>query len=137
MARGTFFDKRRATVDPLQLACHISNSLLRPSSIVLPKSSPTPSLVFKHTSITCQTQSTTNTQIIMASKPVFLIWGGEGWVAGHLKALLESQGRSFSRHETISKLTIVQERRFTPRLFACKTERPSSPSSRESSQPTS
>lgn len=23
----------------------------------------------------------------------FLIWGGEGWVAGHLKALLESQGK--------------------------------------------
>lgn len=30
-----------------------------------------------------------------AVKPVFLIWGGEGWVAGHLKALLESQGKSF------------------------------------------
>jgi hypothetical protein len=28
----------------------------------------------------------------MAPKPVFLIWGGEGWVAGHLKTLLESQG---------------------------------------------
>ncbi|CAG8949732.1 hypothetical protein HYALB_00010903 [Hymenoscyphus albidus] len=27
------------------------------------------------------------------SKPVFLIWGGEGWVAGHLKALLEKQGK--------------------------------------------
>jgi 3,5-epimerase/4-reductase len=26
----------------------------------------------------------------MASKPIFLIWGGEGWVAGHLKALLKS-----------------------------------------------
>ena len=23
----------------------------------------------------------------------FLIWGGEGWVAGHLKTLLESQGK--------------------------------------------
>ena len=27
-------------------------------------------------------------------KRVFLIWGGEGWVAGHLKALLQSQGSS-------------------------------------------
>jgi len=27
------------------------------------------------------------------SKPVFLIWGGEGWVAGHLKTLLETQGK--------------------------------------------
>jgi 3,5-epimerase/4-reductase len=24
---------------------------------------------------------------------VFLIWGGEGWVAGHLKSILESQGK--------------------------------------------
>ncbi|KAG4033210.1 hypothetical protein MFRU_005g02230 [Monilinia fructicola] len=29
----------------------------------------------------------------MASSNRFLIWGGEGWVAGHLKALLESQGK--------------------------------------------
>lgn len=28
------------------------------------------------------------------SKPArFLIWGGEGWVAGHLKQILESQGK--------------------------------------------
>lgn len=27
-----------------------------------------------------------------ASKNVFLIWGGEGWVAGHLKELLQQQG---------------------------------------------
>ncbi|ROT39971.1 NRS/ER [Sodiomyces alkalinus F11] len=27
------------------------------------------------------------------SNPRFLIWGGEGWVAGHLKAYLESQGK--------------------------------------------
>ncbi|RFU33752.1 hypothetical protein B7463_g2629, partial [Scytalidium lignicola] len=26
-------------------------------------------------------------------KPVFLIWGGEGWVAGHLRDLLKSQGK--------------------------------------------
>jgi len=26
-------------------------------------------------------------------KSVFLIWGGEGWVAGHLKTILESQGK--------------------------------------------
>ena len=26
-----------------------------------------------------------------ASQKVFLIWGGEGWVAGHLKMLLEKQ----------------------------------------------
>jgi len=25
---------------------------------------------------------------------VFLIWGGEGWVAGHLKSLLQSQGKT-------------------------------------------
>merc|ERR1711900_53287 len=30
---------------------------------------------------------------IMSSENVFLIWGGEGWVAGHLKTLLESQGK--------------------------------------------
>lgn len=30
-----------------------------------------------------------------ATKPVFLIWGGEGWVAGHLKTLLESQGENW------------------------------------------
>jgi hypothetical protein len=29
------------------------------------------------------------------AKPIFLIWGGEDWVAGHLKALLESQGSTF------------------------------------------
>ena len=29
----------------------------------------------------------------MAAKQVFLIWGGEGWVAGHLKTLLEKQGK--------------------------------------------
>ncbi|RDW73363.1 hypothetical protein BP6252_07270 [Coleophoma cylindrospora] len=29
----------------------------------------------------------------IAKKPVYLIWGGEGWVAGHLKNLLESQGK--------------------------------------------
>jgi len=29
----------------------------------------------------------------MSSENVFLIWGGEGWVAGHLKTLLESQGK--------------------------------------------
>lgn len=29
-------------------------------------------------------------------KPVFLIWGAEGWVATHLKILLESQGMSHS-----------------------------------------
>jgi len=28
--------------------------------------------------------------------PVYLIWGGEGWVAGHLKSLLESQGKKVS-----------------------------------------
>lgn len=28
-----------------------------------------------------------------ARKPVFLIWGGEGWVAGHLRDLLKSQGK--------------------------------------------
>jgi 3,5-epimerase/4-reductase len=27
------------------------------------------------------------------SKNVFLIWGGKGWVAGHLEALLRSQGK--------------------------------------------
>ncbi|CAD6446163.1 d6c3d050-1a30-4b3a-8648-1babd48eff29 [Sclerotinia trifoliorum] len=29
----------------------------------------------------------------MAQPNRFLIWGGEGWVAGHLKTLLESQGK--------------------------------------------
>ncbi|TGO61465.1 hypothetical protein BCON_0027g00530 [Botryotinia convoluta] len=29
----------------------------------------------------------------MSSSNRFLIWGGEGWVAGHLKTLLESQGK--------------------------------------------
>jgi len=28
--------------------------------------------------------------------PAYLIWGGEGWVAGHLKSLLESQGKKVS-----------------------------------------
>jgi hypothetical protein len=28
----------------------------------------------------------------MSSENVFLIWGGEGWVAGHLMELLKSQG---------------------------------------------
>jgi len=28
-----------------------------------------------------------------SSENVFLIWGGEGWVAGHLKTILESQGK--------------------------------------------
>lgn len=27
-------------------------------------------------------------------KPSYLIWGGAGWVAGHLKTLLESQGKT-------------------------------------------
>lgn len=34
----------------------------------------------------------------MASNNVFLIWGGEGWVAGHLKTLLESQGQPHFGH---------------------------------------
>ena len=29
----------------------------------------------------------------MSGTDSFLIWGGEGWVAGHLKTLLESQGK--------------------------------------------
>jgi dTDP-4-dehydrorhamnose reductase len=29
----------------------------------------------------------------MSTENIFLIWGGEGWVAGHLKTLLESQGK--------------------------------------------
>jgi len=29
----------------------------------------------------------------LTKEPIYLIWGGEGWVAGHLKALLESQGK--------------------------------------------
>lgn len=29
-------------------------------------------------------------------KPVFLIWGAEGWVATHLKVLLETQGMHLS-----------------------------------------
>jgi len=29
----------------------------------------------------------------LTKDPVYLIWGGEGWVAGHLKTLLESQGK--------------------------------------------
>lgn len=29
----------------------------------------------------------------MTSNPVFLIWGGKGWIAGHLKTLLDSQGK--------------------------------------------
>lgn len=31
-----------------------------------------------------------------AAENNFLIWGGEGWVAGHLKTLLESQGKKVS-----------------------------------------
>jgi len=31
--------------------------------------------------------------VLLPPKNRFLIWGGEGWVAGHLKALLESQGK--------------------------------------------
>lgn len=31
-----------------------------------------------------------------AAEPNFLIWGGDGWVAGHLKVLLESQGKKVS-----------------------------------------
>lgn len=41
----------------------------------------------------------------------FLIWGGEGWVAGHLKALLESQGKE------VYSTTIRMENR-----EACKAE---------------
>ncbi|KAI1006718.1 hypothetical protein K3495_g1503 [Podosphaera aphanis] len=29
----------------------------------------------------------------MSSEPVFLIWGGEGWIAGQLKSLLQNQGK--------------------------------------------
>ncbi|RKF60100.1 Bifunctional dTDP-4-dehydrorhamnose 3,5-epimerase/dTDP-4-dehydrorhamnose reductase [Erysiphe neolycopersici] len=29
----------------------------------------------------------------MATKPIFLIWGAQGWIAGQLKTLLESQGK--------------------------------------------
>ena len=29
-----------------------------------------------------------------STKDIFLIWGGEGWVAGHLKALLQKQGKA-------------------------------------------
>jgi 3,5-epimerase/4-reductase len=35
------------------------------------------------------TNATTNG----TSDNVYLIWGGEGWVAGHLKALLEKEGK--------------------------------------------
>ncbi|EDO65162.1 NAD(P)-binding protein, partial [Neurospora crassa] len=34
------------------------------------------------------------TEITNGNRPIrFLIWGGDGWVAGHLKALLERQGK--------------------------------------------
>ncbi|POS86402.1 UDP-4-keto-6-deoxy-glucose-3 [Erysiphe pulchra] len=29
----------------------------------------------------------------MVTKPIFLIWGAQGWIAGQLKTLLESQGK--------------------------------------------
>jgi nucleoside-diphosphate-sugar epimerase len=41
----------------------------------------------------------------------FLIWGGDGWVAGHLKALLESQGKEV--HTTTVRMenreTVLEE----------------------------
>jgi nucleoside-diphosphate-sugar epimerase len=30
----------------------------------------------------------------MAAKQVFLVWGGEGWVAGHMEKILKSQGKT-------------------------------------------
>jgi len=41
----------------------------------------------------------------MAPKPVFLIWGGEGWVAGHMKTILESQGK-----EVYTTITRMEDR---------------------------
>ena len=76
---------------------------------------------------------------IMSSENVFLIWGGEGWVAGHLKTLLESQGKQALPAAAIDshKLTSVQERRSSQLPSACKTEKLSLPRSRNTSQPTS
>lgn len=40
------------------------------------------------------THITAITTSMAVAKLVFLVWGGEGWVATHLKTLLESQGMS-------------------------------------------
>lgn len=42
--------------------------------------------------------------------PRFLIWGGKGWVAGHLKALLEKQGKEvFTTTVRMEKATEVAD----------------------------
>jgi hypothetical protein len=69
---------------------------------------------------------------MVATKPVFLIWGGEGWVAGHLKTLLESQGTSFWEEQKSSNANgFFQERRSTLPQSACRIERLSSQNWRE------
>ena len=77
----------------------------------------------------------------------FLIWGGEGWVAGHLKTLLEKQGtpalKASAKMQTSCHSAFLaandanpQERRSIPPPCVCKTARLSEPCWTRSSQPT-